>query len=284
MIDRRLALFGPMAVAIPAMARAFSPLQMTTFPNNGGGSVPSLNVTQFFDRLITPPTAARQLLYSASIDALTVAGVWSKLDVLYFFAAADANTSTVNLISGSYKATLISSENSNDVFTADRGWAAIGVNDCVNSNFNPSTAAGNYMRNDAMIGIWNLQTGQSNGSMCFFQSGGGNSKIKPRTSFDQAGYDINSNGTDIVVSSVTDASGWWVAERTASNVCTLSRNNAVLDTNSAASIALINENLVLMGGTGRQGAIVAIGGSLTGAQKTALFNVGTAYLTGVGAI
>lgn len=257
----------------------------------GMGGVPaaggfSAEVQQFFDRLITLPTAPRQALYADLIDALVAAGVWSKLDALWVYAAADQATALTNLKSSSFAATLVTSGGT-PTFTTDVGYTGGGINICVSSGFNPSTAGGNYARNDALVACWNKSPGDS-ATQLFRFAGTDNGLIlfpfydnpDPTHSTD---YRINDNSDTFGDNLVADASGFWLAQRTGANATALYRNDTSVLTGNVASQALVNDTILFLSGPW-QGTAAAVGASLNSSQRTAFYNALQTYLTGVGAI
>src|SRR5574342_691619 len=118
-----------------------------------GGSPFSAEASQFFSRLATQPVSARKTLYATMIDALVAGGIWSKVDVLKVYAAADSPTALVNLKSASFTGTLINAP----TFTVDRGYAGNGSTSYVDTNFNPTTATTpNFTQDSAHMGAWVL--------------------------------------------------------------------------------------------------------------------------------
>lgn len=110
----------------------------------------------FFDRLATDPTPARKAIYNTFIQALVYAGVWTKLDAMYLFAAADSATARTNLISASYGCTITGSP----TFVADAGFTGTNAQTAyLESGYDISSAGGNYARNNSSLFVWKSADG-----------------------------------------------------------------------------------------------------------------------------
>ena len=99
-------------------------------------------VQQFFNRLAMLPSSGDQTAYATFINSLVPDGTWGALDALVVCAAPDSGTSLTEMTSGTFTPTLDTASGA-PTFTAYRGWSgfAAPVNQDINSNFNPSTAA-----------------------------------------------------------------------------------------------------------------------------------------------
>lgn len=115
----------------------------------------SSTVQQYLNRLPTPLSSSDEAIVAAYIDGLVSDGVWSRLDFLHLYVMADAANWPVNLISSSFTASLASGVANPPTWTSRGGIAGhFGASTYVDSNFNPSTAGGNYSQSDAMICCW----------------------------------------------------------------------------------------------------------------------------------
>lgn len=243
----------------------------------------SANVQQFFDRLITLPSPANQALYASVIDGLVIDSVWPFLDHLCIYAAVDAATSLINLKSANYQSTLWI-VGGDPTFVAYRGWTGVGINENVNSNFNPVTAvAANFVQNNGMGGAWNLTSGPGgNQSLIKGETGSNNIFIAPRSAGNVQTWGANPiSGTD-TLAGVTDASGWLTVQRTGPTASELGHNGVQVATSSKASL-MESDNTHFTCGPW-QTAAVCIGASLTAGQQVALYNRLQTYLHAVGAV
>lgn len=244
-----------------------------------GGSLYAGNssqVEQFFDRLIVVPTTARQTLYANLITSLVAAGVWALLDVLIICATANQPTSFVNLISNNFMPAF-NNAGALPTFTADQGWTGAAATINLYSNFNPSTAGGNYAQNSAMVSAWALSTAQVNFPLWTAT----NIEGWPKDSNSYMRGEANSP-TEQFVTVSTDSSGFYLTNRTVSNAWTLSRNDTLVGSFTDASAALPNSAIAF--GENQQLAAYAIGAALTGPQQTALYTILQTYLHAVGAV
>jgi len=236
---------------------------------------------QFFNRLFTPPTRAREVVYNTFIKALVDGGIWAKLDCLYCFAAADEGAALTNLKQDNFRA--YREEPAGVVtWTANSGYSSGGNNKHISSGFNGTTASSpNFVRNDAMVFAWSGTTTQLNSSI--IETGTGNQQLGgtdlyPKWS-DGVPYTSINSSTDFGTAHANDSSGLFLAQRTASNAAAVYRNAVSLSTSSAASAAIINSNIYF--GCVHLTRIAGIGRSLSAGELTALYNACAAYLTSV---
>lgn len=215
----------------------------------GGGSGSSsagnsAESQQFFNRLVTPPSGARETLYANLIDGLVADGTWSRLDALYVIGA-DEGTARENLIQIDYpmrrafaSATLTYNFNS--------GWTGGGGNRFMGSNYNVSTSPGKFQRNDAMIGAWcaapdsvqNLLITEFTPPALTLSS---NTFLVPDPG--TTSWSVNTDGSTKSTASPTNTSGSWVMQRTGSATSELFFNGSTRDTNTIASAAPPNVEL-----------------------------------------
>lgn len=112
-------------------------------------SVYTSEAVSLFARMTTPPSVARKQAINECIKSLKTAGVWSKLEVLHVYAAADSQAALLNWCSTSYNATLVNAP----TFTADYGYATNGTSNYINTNFAPGSSVLSG-QNDASMGLW----------------------------------------------------------------------------------------------------------------------------------
>jgi hypothetical protein len=239
-------------------------------------------VEQFFDRLITLPSPTDQAAYATFINALVSDGTFAAHDALCVLGAPDAGSSFTELTSGKFTP-ILDVVTGIPTFTAYRGWTGFAApTQCdINSNFNPSTAGGHYTQNAASVGGWNLQTVQNNSTLWRDQS---DTDIECWPLYSDAHtYTQINDGTEIgTVAGIPDGSGWFSISRTASNLYTVKRNNALLASPTTTSRALVNSN-IYFGGAGQILAAYSIG-ALSPSQETTLYNALFALLHGWGAV
>lgn len=247
-------------------------------PFVGGAFDPDANA--LFARMSSQPDGARKKLISGTIVALKAAGIWSKLDALYLFAAHDSQAALLNWISTSYNATSLSSP----TFTTDRGFTGNGSNAYINSNFNPSAASTpNFVQNSAHVSLWSRTPGGS--SQPDLGSVAGDTSIYCRNTLAQARYQVNDTASTTLSNS--DGSGHFLAVRPNSSNKILYRNGGSLGSTSQASSAVENSSIYFLrrasSYSSRELAAGSIGASLDGTEATAFYNAIQAYMTAVGA-
>lgn len=251
-----------------------------------GGSPFSAEVSQFFSRLETQPTSARKTLYATMIDAIVTAGVWSKTDALYLFAAADAPTALVNLKSSSFTATATNSP----TFTVDRGYAGNGTDSVVNTNFNPTTAPSpNFTQNSAHMGAWVL-TNRAGASAAVIGNASADAGCNIYPFFtDTAGYLRLNDNVEAEGFSSGGSNGFFLANRSSSSARQGYKNGVSLGAYAAnTSKSPINADIAVGRGgitfSTDQVSAAILGGSLNATEQLALYNALLAYLQGVGAV
>src|SRR5262245_24255328 len=254
-------------------------------PSGSTASYDAASVS-LFSAFSTPATSVRKGIIDTCIVALKAAGVWTKLDVLYMFAAADSQASLMNWkTSGTYTATEI---NGPITCTAERGYTTNGSNRRVQTNFDPATGTNQYVQDSAQWSVWSRTSGTTSSSGNGINTTTNNTAINLRNGSDQATARANNNAATITVSSVTDGSGFYTVSRTASNLTTLYKTGAALGSSATASGAFTSGTVGRVGEFGggfaaREWASCAAGSGLTGAEA-ALFNAAvTNYMVAVGA-
>lgn len=259
-------------------------------PCNIGSSVSyDSDVQAIFDAFTTPPTAARKTLINTCVLALKTAGVWSKLDVLYMFAAADSQAALINWKDpGTFDATAVNSP----TFTADQGFTGDGSTSYIDTNCNPSTAGGNYAQNSASFFAWTLSTSDP-GGYDLGSYAGYNTQIIPWITSASSRITINSGGAggdNVDIGSLgADHSGLLVANRSSATAAQVYRNGSLGASNTSTnSVALADASLKLLKGSdGYYAGNIAIGGagsSLDGTKQSALYDASLAWLQGIGTL
>lgn len=119
--------------------------------------------TTFFAALTTPLSSGRQALIRTLImslkDALHTNNLSTRFDCLYLFANETAESSLKNLIKRSHDCTNVHST----AFVVDEGYTGDGVNDYINTNYNPSTQKVSLSQNYASMGIYCRSDNKSKG-------------------------------------------------------------------------------------------------------------------------
>lgn len=202
---------------------------------------PSVGCTEATDFLARTSglDATHQSRYTTLICGLVTDSVWTKLDALYIFATADTTTAALSLVNATYNLTITGSF----TFAADTGWTGDGGTTYMNTNFNPSTAGGQYARNSASVGAY-VRTSRSS-SAAYGELGLNDnvvSLIRMLPLFSGDLYYCALNGFQTTIAN-TNAQGSWIQSRTSSSLVTLYKNGSSFGTASDTSTALINGNI-----------------------------------------
>jgi hypothetical protein len=257
----------------------------------GGSSTFSAEALAIFAAFSTPPDAARKTAIDTYVVALKSAGVWTKLDVLYAFAAADSQAALINWKNpGTFNGTLVGSP----TFTADRGFTCPGLSvNYVSSNFVPSSAGGNFVQNSAHYSIRTLNDAGPNDTRRVVGNPVGTS---PRTAFTPVDssppgsfWRINS-ANPINAGNATRPSDHFIINRTNSTDTQLYVSGASSGSSTVDTSTGLPTTAMVFGadpvGAGNSDFLVAggsIGSSLNSTEAAALNAAETAYMHTVGA-
>jgi hypothetical protein len=245
------------------------------------GSLWAPESNTLFARMTTPPTETRKGLIDAVIVSLKTNGIWTKLDALYMFAAADAQASLLNWKSTSFNATNVSAT----AFATDVGYTGDGASDYIDSNFNILTG-GNYTQDSACFFGWSNTTGQEAKTFMGTTVGVGFNRIYPRWTTDFAFYLINASTGELSVANA-NGSGLWSVNRSTSTAVQLYRNGSSLHSGSQTSAVPGSDDMRFLAGvdfSAKQCLCGGIGGSLTATEQTNLYNALHIYLQTVAGI
>lgn len=215
---------------------------------------------------------------TALLAALALETFWAKLDAFYLMVGSDRLVNRVN--PGTYDLTLTGA-----VYATDIGIFCDGVNDLIDTNFNPTTAVSpKFVQNDASYGFWNrsshpITTGTPMGS--FTTSGctmNGMSSVNGNSS-----YRINQTNarTTTNAPNVGGHLGLMACDRSASGTSNGFFNGVKNTTGTnQASVAPVNTTFKLGTANGSTFATpemtfgaAFIGGHLTDAEHTQLYNL-----------
>lgn len=231
----------------------------------------------------TPPDEARKILIDDCVLALKSGGIWTKLDGLYGFAAADSQAAKINWVNpGTYNCTEVNAPS----FTADRGFTGASTK-YLDSQFNPSTASSpKYVRNSASAFAHSNTNVAVVGGLVGGAVGAAPTIIYPR--YTNNNYYIRVNDTANMSQASTDSTGFWAGDRMSSSTSATYKNGSVLFSGASpgASIAVENANLRFLSCAAEywtgQVSSGGMGQSLSSGEHTALYNAMRAYMTGVG--
>jgi hypothetical protein len=218
------------------------------------------------------------------INGLTSDGIFAKLDRLWIFAQPTEGEALVDLVA-SATATAVNSP----AFAANVGFTGDNATSYVNSNFNASTAGGNYARDSATLFLWcNTATGESNNGIAGLSTGDAFTYMDLRdgaTSYfaindsDWASFDFNASDTN--------CQAFYSMNRNGGTSSTAYKNGSSVQTSVNASAALPNSNFVFcfstfLGFSPNQVCCAGFGGSLNATEQANLYTRLRTYMTAVG--
>lgn len=243
--------------------------------------------------MTTQPDTTRKSLIDTLVGALkngAISGsnIWSKLDILQIYAAADSQAASLNWVTpASNTATVVNSP----TFTADRGYAGNGTSSYVHTQFVPSNAT-KLGQNDVSYSVWSrTAAGSANTGNGATDAVARRSSLNTRNTSDQVGYNLG-EGVGTFLSGVTDGSGLFTAVRTGASATACYRNGSSLGTGSATSggrtttsifIGAFNNNGAASSFVTRQYALFSMGQARTANEEADFYNAVQAYMTAIGA-
>ena len=219
--------------------------------------------------------------YKALINGLVSDSVFSKLDALYMFATDTSTNALLSLVSATYNATVSGSP----TFNANQGYDTSSGNE-IDTPFTPSTATTpKFTQNSASVFAWSNTSGQINGSIIGLTSGG-NLFLYTRHTTDVSFFGIND--ADFNSAANTDGTGFYAANRTASNATQGYKNGSSVMTSSSTSTS-VGTNPITFGfgnGAAWTGRIMAggFGQSLSGTDHANLYARVHTYLQTIAGI
>lgn len=195
-----------------------------------------------FARFTTAPSRKYKRAIDQLIRALKKAGVWTKLDALYVFAAANSQSAVLNWIANAYNATLVDS--ANVTFTAGVGFAGNGSSSYVDSNFDPTTASSpQFQRNSLTFGFWSNTAAVVASSAAGFLNTTGVTRTARFTGDVVNGRANQATATASAGGSCTDGTGLHLVIRSASSAVRVTQNGATLGSNATSSVAPVAGSL-----------------------------------------
>lgn len=234
--------------------------------------------------------SGQQAAYVNTLEqALTAGSVITLLDRLWLFASENSTQALIDLVARS-----TATATNSPTFTASQGYAGNGTSSYIDSNFNASTAGGNFAQNSAHYSIYS-RSNRAGADATAFGAGaaaGSRNALYLRTVTDRGIARVNLTGafggTDYAS---TDARGMWVGSRTAAGAGSTYRNGSSVSSFTEASAAPFNGNFFIGASNGggaaglfdtAQIAICSIGGGLDATKAATLSTAVNAYMTALG--
>lgn len=242
-------------------------------------------------RFTSAPTGGRKVHIQKLIKALKDGGIWTKLDALYLFAAADSQAARLNWVADQYNITAVNAP----TFTTDRGYAGDGASSHLNTNFNPATAVSpKFVRDSGHVSLSDRTARAANGTL---QMGGAvvndfAASIVSRFTGDIAGGRINAPGATALTYANTENVGRYMMSRTGASALATYKDGVSKGTSTTASVAVPSTDIII-GAFINNGVVslrssdqfsqASIGSGLDAADVTVFDAAIAAYLTAVGA-
>ncbi|MDP3740357.1 MAG: hypothetical protein Q8R02_23425 [Hyphomonadaceae bacterium] len=231
-------------------------------------------------------SSSRLSLVSQTVRRLKQGGVWANLDRLWLFAAENSTQALIDL-----KARAVATAVNSPTFTASRGFAGDGATAYIDTGFNPATAGGNYVRDDACEGAWveTAQTASASAHHYMSYDEAIYTYIR-QTNTTAYSFGVNNAAGDTSYTFVTQT-GAWHAQRTASNAYALYQNGVSVQTGALTSAAVSSRNFFVLAGNNGGAPYLPTDGRLSGAwlgksltvgQLAAFYAAMRAYMTAVG--
>jgi hypothetical protein len=261
-----------------------------SYPDPGAGyTFGNTEAEDVVTAMVSEPDDTRKGAIDTLVGALKSAGVWTKLDALWVFAA---HTSQAGLLNWKDPAGTAAALVNSPTFTANQGFAGNGSTSYVNTQFVPSTTAVQLTQNSASMSMWSRSSGQSATSAGCLDGSNRGLTLGVRNTSNQMGARSNNN-TGSSFSPVTNGIGLFSIIRSGVSTVNAYQNGAAVgSTSTAASVGVptvafyvggYNNNGALALPHNRQYAMTALGGSRNGTEETAFYNAVAAYMTTVGA-
>lgn len=246
-----------------------------------------------FARMVTAGDTlidARKIIIDTCILGLKIAGLWTKFDALYLFAANAAASADLNWVSASYNLTPTGSP----VFESDRGYTGASGK-YLKTGLIPSAGGLKYVLNSASFGVY-CRTSASAANTSFLgaqgASGAKASIITPRYTDNNTYIKINSASADQNSTPNTDTRGLFIGSRTSSTALTsyirttpdLESHNSSSVTDKEMYILCINANGTAALNFIGQLSFAFIGSGLTDADVVSINSIIVdGYLASIGA-
>lgn len=195
-----------------------------------------------YDAFTSKPDASVAAIWNTFVTSCVGTGEWLKFDALWIYAAHTNATgeALINWISpGTYDATLQNAP----TFTAYEGFTGNDVNTAIKTGFNLTTHGVKYTLNDCSVGIY-IRTENASAKPDFGVTDGTNLCIGYARNPTNAACRINNNSITYVAN--TDSRGFYIMNRTASNVQDIYKNGVLGKHDTDASVAIPNEEMYVL--------------------------------------
>jgi methionine-rich copper-binding protein CopC len=237
----------------------------------------------------TPPDGTRQSVITALVVALKAGGVWTKLDVLYLFAAHEEDLAKINLKDpAAYPADPVNTP----THTVDRGYAGNGTSSFINTHYIPSSAGLTMTQDSGHISVWSRTNDQQDRQDMGVIAGGNAIVLQTRIAANSKSFVAINDMSYSDMGTPGTSAGHFIANRAASGTKELFRDGVSQATASVSSTGLPNDRIYICASrdsgtpgnyTTRQYAAASIGAGFTSGEADAFYDALAAYMTAVGA-
>lgn len=122
--------------------------------SSSGGFPRADPASALIDRMIPTPDATHQTAIRALVESLISAGLWTRFDAFYMFAADSEYNGSINWVSNDYPITKGGSDPTVVTFHVDEGFFVPNSYGYLETGLTPSTAV-KFQLNSASFGLWN---------------------------------------------------------------------------------------------------------------------------------
>lgn len=236
-------------------------------------------------------TTARAILINNLVLGLKADGLFTKLDVLFLFAAENSVQAIIDIITP-HGASPINSP----IFTVNRGFTFDASTNYINTVVNPSDPGSVFSANSAHVSAYvEAVNPTATGILeCMIGAKFQNSEtnLQGQSNVSNVSYTVNNIITPVTVTGVLSA-GMFIATRTVSTTEVLYKNGSQIDSSVIASdnavpsnsffVGAINSGGTALGFSPNQIAAVSIGGGLSPTDAANLTTRINTYMTAIGA-
>ncbi|HEX8517542.1 MAG TPA: hypothetical protein VF868_15200 [Bacteroidia bacterium] len=232
--------------------------------------------TNLFARFTTQPSNARKAIINETIFQLKASGIWNELDAIYFFAAADEQSSLLNWKGASFNCTKVNTP----TFTADQGFNGGSTSNYLTTNYAPQTNAVKFLSTGASWGFYARTTGSGtdwdmgiNVTTFFLRNNG---TLTSRYYSSQSPAAVVTSGGTIRLTSALHTT----------NLCTLLKDGQSLGSGSAGNAVAAAGTITIMAIAGtnfssKQFSMAYMGSSSI--NQLQLYQIVNYYMTAIGA-
>lgn len=194
----------------------------------------------YFDAVPTPFSDARKEIINNLVLQLKSDGNWDKIDRLWLLANEAADQGLTSLVNPLSDLVVVQGA---PAFVTDRGYTGNGTTEYLDTKYNPTTDAVNFVLDSWSFG--NYSRTNRNASDVDIGNSTPYTLIQPRTGGSLTVYPATSGGS--IAAAVADSLGMFIAIRTGASAVAAYRNDTQIVTGSNSSTSLANQDFFIMG-------------------------------------